>query len=608
MKPTFTLSAENPFVGDNIIFTCHSVVQRWPAGYRTSNLTYKFLENTRGDPSDNRLMIHTLTKFDKGKEISCQATDDLHKVSIMSDAVTLDPYYGPNNVELKPVHTVINVTEGTTLGPIHCTAICNPKCLFKWRLNKARTFEDFLSNETLVVANITKNQAGIYRCRVVHHSNTTLLRKTDISVNVQYSPKITLFCINDNRCNPIAYRYSEGMNPKFTLRIESNPDPRLELKFSLLIVSPLSSTKKTNEFSTQLPSLKCDDSGNFTIHARNGIAYGDNRTVNLIIWCKPRDDKTERMIGTKVNTDVNIVMDVVSFPAPNVIWLCMTTFVWTVRKNKYDYRYKISSSIRITSEDGFGVHGIKMSDTLGCFMENITLKPDDILEAPHHFSVGFITDISVIFSWIAGFNGGHRQTFSLLFKTVDDDKWNTRNVNTNDTRTGSTVYYTLDQLKLDMRYHVMVFSRNIHGHRNASFEFKTKVDLTGKSTSTLSIVLACGYPVLFPVIILLVFINRRNEGSKSGSNPTNVQSTKSDEYTVIQRSNPTFTDAYSTLQSPTEPTALQADSSIETDTYDECGTLTDVEVYQTMDNRKSGDIRDEQGSGKTYIVLKDVLG
>lgn len=76
------------------------------------------------------------------------------------------------------------------------------------------------------------------------------------------------------------------MNQKIKLRIESNPDPQLEFNSSLLIVSSLRSTNKKNEFSTQLPSLKCEDSGNFTLHARNGIGYGDNRTVKLVIFCK----------------------------------------------------------------------------------------------------------------------------------------------------------------------------------------------------------------------------------------------------------------------------------------------------------------------------------
>lgn len=91
-KPILTLSTEHPFVGDSITFTCHSMVQRWPEEYRNSNLTYTFLGNKRGDSNNNRLIIHKLTMLDKGKDISCQATDDLQKTSIKSDAITLDPY------------------------------------------------------------------------------------------------------------------------------------------------------------------------------------------------------------------------------------------------------------------------------------------------------------------------------------------------------------------------------------------------------------------------------------------------------------------------------------------------------------------------------------
>lgn len=86
---------------------------------------------------------------------------------------------------VKPGHKALNITEGTTLGPIHCTATCNPKCLFKWRLNKTGHFEDIISSDTLIVPNITKNQSGIYRCVVVHRTDKTRRRREDISVNIQ---------------------------------------------------------------------------------------------------------------------------------------------------------------------------------------------------------------------------------------------------------------------------------------------------------------------------------------------------------------------------------------------------------------------------------------
>ncbi|XP_063443196.1 nephrin-like [Mytilus trossulus] len=582
------------------------MVQRWPTGYMTPHLLYQFNGSPRGVTVNNKLTIHTLTKLDKGKDLSCQATDDLQKTSIKSDAVTLDPYYGPDNVVLKPGNTALNITERTTLGPIDCSAICYPKCLFEWKTNRTGTFKDVLSNETLVLANIKENQAGIYRCLVFHPSNTTRLIRTDISVNVQYSPKIESLWLSDKNetygsGRPPTYSFSEGNHLTITLRIKSNPDPQIVINSSMMTFSTLLYTKQSDYFTTNLPSLKCENSGNFAIHASNGIAYGDNRTVTLKIKCKPRDVKTNRKIGTKVNTDVNIVMDVISFPAPTVTWLHMTTFRWTVLKDKYDYKHIISSTIRITSKDDFREYGIQICNTLGCIVENITLQPEDKPEAPLNFSVETTTFRSASLSWIVGFNGGHEQTFSVKFKTTDSDE-DTKIVHTSDTKTGSKVYYILDQLKPDTLYHVMVLSTNKHGNRNASLQFKTEVEYIGKSTSkttsisTLSIVLVCGYPVLFAVIIvLLVFINRRNKCSTGGSNPTNINSTTSDEYTVIQRGNPTFTEPYSTLQSPTESTALHADR-METDTYDECGIITDVEVNQTIDNRKSGNSKDKQES------------
>ncbi|CAG2227453.1 TTN [Mytilus edulis] len=272
------------------------------------------------------------------------------------------------------------------------------------------------------------------------------------------------------------------------------------------------------------------------------------RMLNGVYVRKPRDVKAELKIGTKVDTDVNIVMNVVSFPTPTVTWLRMTEFVWTVLKDKYDYKHNISSTIRITSKDDFGVHGIKICNTLGCIVENITLQPEDKPEAPLYFSVEKQHLYQLIY-------------LGLLDSMVDMSK------------------HFPSSLKLQIvtrpqrLFKLVTLKRGV---RNASLEFKTEVEYTGKSTSkttsisTLSIVLACGYPVLFAVIIvLLVYINRRNKGSTGGSNPTNTNSTNSDEYTVIQRGNPTFTEPYSTLQSPTESTALQADS-METDTYDEC--------------------------------------
>lgn len=89
--------------------------------------------------------------------------------------------------------------------------------------------------------------------------------------------------------NAKIYSFNEVVNLKIKLSIESNPDPQLVLSTSLITFPPLRYTKKGIEFLSELPSLRCEDSGNYTIQAFNGINYGDTRSVNLMIYCKYND-------------------------------------------------------------------------------------------------------------------------------------------------------------------------------------------------------------------------------------------------------------------------------------------------------------------------------
>ncbi|XP_052062348.1 uncharacterized protein LOC127702263 isoform X2 [Mytilus californianus] len=534
-----TLKPEHPFVGDNVTFTCSSTIQRWPAGYRSSHLSYQFHGNKPGATDNNRLMIHTLTKSDKGTNIKCQATDDLGKVSNMSNTVTLDPYYGPDNVVMEPAIAIINLTEGTALGPIHCNATCNPGCKYTWKENWAGRFKpvpnEFIlnNNRSVHVLAIKRNQNGTYRCRV-DHSTGDVKKTKDILVNVQYSPKITdiWFSSNDQRYEvrtPTTFDFNEEVNVKMTLRMESNPGPQIMFKSSLLKIQRINKGNGFIDYISNLPSLRCEDSGNFSIRASNGIPFADTRTVNLKICCKPRNATAKsRQIGTKVDTTENIVMHVVSFPLPTVEWCRVTRSDWTVTKERYDYRYKIESEIHIESEKDLGVYGLKICNKLGCIEENITLTPEDKPEAPTNVSVETITFRSVNLSWIVGFNGGHKQTFSVLFKATDNDNWETREeVHTGESTTGSKVYYTLDHLAANKQYHVIVRSTNKHGNRSASLDFKTKVEPTLASPSKSgsdSIPIACGVVgvLLIIVITLLVFFIKRKKRSKTEPKESNV--------------------------------------------------------------------------------------
>ncbi|CAC5374230.1 unnamed protein product [Mytilus coruscus] len=479
-KPTLTFHPVNPFVDGSITFICNSTVQRWP-GYIYSNLSYQYFGIRRGDIDFNTLTLQTLTKLDKGKQISCKASDDRGQVSSTSNTVTLDPYYGPDNVVLKPAFTAINVTEGTTLGPILCSAACNPECILKWELNTTDGNNVVISNKFLAVADIKPNQSGIYRCRVVHNYDKTRRSKREIVVNVQYSPKIRALWLSDKNetyvSNPSTYSLNEDVLPKMILRIESNPDPQLVLSSSLVSFPPLKYTKSDTNFSSKLPSLTCKDSGNFTIRAVNGIKYGDTRTVNLIISCKPRNVTVESTkIKTEVNTSEIIMMHVVSFPAPTVEWRRETGFQWTVQKDKYDYRYRIQSKVHMKSRNDFGEYGINICNRLGCYVQNVILTPKGHFISPSNvYVVCKSTTATVI--WIPDLIGGFSENFYVQYTDMGTNNGSSNRILYNDTY--QHMVYVVDGLHPDRRYHFTVLSVSVLGQlRSETVECFTDVGET----------------------------------------------------------------------------------------------------------------------------------
>jgi hypothetical protein len=86
-KPNITFD-KYPFVNGQTIFTCISRVKHWPT-FVPYSLQYNW---TVAGGVRNILTIYNVSKLDKGKNISCRATDDHGLISDSSEVITLDPY------------------------------------------------------------------------------------------------------------------------------------------------------------------------------------------------------------------------------------------------------------------------------------------------------------------------------------------------------------------------------------------------------------------------------------------------------------------------------------------------------------------------------------
>jgi hypothetical protein len=91
---------------------------------------------------------------------------------------------GPDRLVLLPPAKSVNVTEGSKLGPIVCSAECHPNCNYVWK-HRRRTWGRFSDiDSSLEIYNITREQSGTYRCCVNHPDETSRINRTNVMVTV----------------------------------------------------------------------------------------------------------------------------------------------------------------------------------------------------------------------------------------------------------------------------------------------------------------------------------------------------------------------------------------------------------------------------------------
>lgn len=96
---------------------------------------------------------------------------------------------------------------------------------------------------------------------------------------------------------------------------------------------------------------------------------------------------------------------------------------------------------------------------------------------------------------------------------------------------------------------------------------------------------------LLSLTITVIFVVRNSLKKKT------LTTSKTDEYTGVQRSNSAFTDAYTTLHSDIESRALQEHI---INTYEECGRTLEANTYSSVDKMESETRQPQQHDVNTY--------
>ncbi|XP_063442083.1 hemicentin-1-like [Mytilus trossulus] len=133
---------------------------------------------------DGTTSVLNLQNIDRNQagDYQCMATNIIG--SEMSVIVNIKVMYGPEQVNIEPNTLIYTVTETTgNIGPITCTAECNPNCSMSWTGPNIRNG----ASSVFYLQNIDRNQAGNYMCTATNKYGSKT--SSTVSVIVEYGPR-----------------------------------------------------------------------------------------------------------------------------------------------------------------------------------------------------------------------------------------------------------------------------------------------------------------------------------------------------------------------------------------------------------------------------------
>uniref|UniRef100_A0A8W8J6F4 Ig-like domain-containing protein n=1 Tax=Magallana gigas TaxID=29159 RepID=A0A8W8J6F4_MAGGI len=283
-----------------------------------------FINNTKVEGKAKESFILNVTKWHRYNRYSCLATEeDLE--SDRSDAVQINPLYGPEKLTLTPKPKLdendkFTVLEGDIVGPILCSADCNPPCNVTWKYKDSNGQRDALS------------QKGILLLRNVNRSNTQITclsrwknvsMKKDISLDVQYVDVPAVY-LNDELVSS-RINILEGKPFHLSCFVDGNPTPTVRLGKSQNGGTVILSEDRDHWSNYNIGTgAQCSDTGTYVCLGQSTDLKTNTRAIDVNILCAPRLDKEVRLETITESGKTRIVIiPVIAHPS-----LVVSKMVW----------------------------------------------------------------------------------------------------------------------------------------------------------------------------------------------------------------------------------------------------------------------------------------
>lgn len=511
--PTMSVFPAYPFVGEKARFTCKSTVQRWPKTV-SSYLTYTF-KGFHGIQDGNTLVVDVTDKL-SGSTLTCLAKDDYNACSKWSDPLIIVPYYGPKSITINDYVEMINIVEGEDLGPYYCTANCHPPCRVGWRKDGTEISRS-VGQSSLIINKISKDKAGTYTCIARHTNANNRYQNKSMDINVLFPAIIKTVKLNRQRYSEERqYSITELSHVTIKVAVEGNPDPVVTLSRSGSPFTLVNFTRTESSYEVNMNYLTCEDPGKYIIVADNGIKNSSKMNLQFNIRCPPRDIAFDNVIiGTMKGAVENITVIVIANPKPSIIWEPHISSRWAISKEGHN-KYKGVSQLQIVDERYFRTFVVKIHNKYGTTKANVTItaagKPDPV----QNLTLEELFHNSARISFIAGFDGGEMQTFTLQCTPSGAAELNViqETIKTKNKRKGLTVYHTIKGLSPETHYNITIISGNIYGHSSAFTYFDTITEPAFSALIPLPVIIGGSVGMVLFLVVVIVLLKMCKKSKK----------------------------------------------------------------------------------------------
>ncbi|XP_071172346.1 protein turtle homolog B-like isoform X1 [Mytilus edulis] len=547
-------------------------------------------------------------KSDNNKVCSCIAT---HIISLYNPIIqhTLIVHYAPDTGPSIQQIPAGNIITGDNLMLTCTVSGGNPLPVLSWNCTGIKTNKTKGSEASYSVAfSVNKaNNNMICTCSVFYHPV--------LSYRPSVHHLLVVFYVPDNI--PIIQQMpTGGIISGNTMQLVcsiygGNPLPVLSWNCTGTLKNL--TTGNTASYSVEIFVDKSDNNKVCSCIATHIISsYNPTIQHTLVVYYKPFLD-TARYISPSYitileNYHLFITISVKSNPYPMIKWtfvaqenidVCNNSAI-----NSTSTTDGLSSSSNISIEHlkrhMFGEYTFTASNVVGIFRRKFSVveKGQSIFQS---FVFVVCKSTTAVVVWKPNLNEGYPEEFYVQYTYKGKNNMSTNRIPRNETR--HHMVYTVNGLHPDRKYYFTVLSVSLLGEfsyetvecftdtdcKNHDFEEVTITNsgMFGAGIATLFV----GLEVLIPATGIII---------RNCLKTKNVRSSKSDEYTNIQRTNPAFTDEYSTLPSNTDSRPLQENT---TKDYEECAITPDVTVYHNIDNMKSDNDKTHTNQGM-YANIK----